>query len=141
MPKKLQTAKTLLNVYGGFLLAIAIIAFGALTLLGAFGGLYDDPSSRISGLEGALVGGSIGLVIFIGVGAMGVFYLVVARALKNKKNWAKIAAIVLAILMLGSFPIGTIFGVFVLVGIFDNETDAWFGEKVVTQSTGHDHKA
>lgn len=140
MPKKLQTAKTLLKVYGWILIAIGVV-FGLAFSFAGFSSIFDHTSSRDAVTASFVFGGIMGFFFLIICVGWGIFHLAVARAVTNKRHWSKVAAIILAILMLGTFPLGTIFGVFILVGLFDSEADVWFGDKVVTQSTGHDHKA
>ncbi|MEK6550692.1 MAG: hypothetical protein AAB329_07630 [Pseudomonadota bacterium] len=43
-----------------------------------------------------------------------VFYFLLGRAIKQHKEWGRVAGIVLGILMLAGFPIGTILGAYIL---------------------------
>jgi hypothetical protein len=70
-----------------------------------------------------LAGAAIGLcfvVVFIAL------YAAVGYGLLKMQGWARIAAIVLAILSLCSFPIGTILGGVVLYFMFQQETTQAF---------------
>jgi len=49
-----------------------------------------------------------------------------AHCIKEKKNWAKIVGIIMTILVVGNFPIGTVLGVLILIGIFDQTANSWF---------------
>jgi type II secretory pathway component PulF len=53
------------------------------------------------------------------------FYFLTYRAVQQGKSWGRIAAIVLFILALLNFPLGTILGVFGLIGAFDAEVTAY----------------
>ncbi|RKZ27794.1 hypothetical protein DRQ29_02975 [bacterium] len=50
------------------------------------------------------------------------------REILHKKNWAKTVGIILAILMLFSFPIGTTLGIIILIDLFSDEGKQWFAE-------------
>ena len=65
-----------------------------------------------------LITGSVASCLLIG---FAVLSGVVGYGLLNLKSWARIAAIVLAILSLCSFPIGTILGGVVLYFMFQEE--------------------
>ena len=47
------------------------------------------------------------------------------RALLEGKNWGRVSAIVIAVLSLLLFPVGTVLGIFMLVGAFDREVTAY----------------
>lgn len=128
MPKKLQTAKTLLNIYGGILLVFGIVFGFGFLIAGIF---FRGAGSSDATLFSALFGSAVGIFFLIFMGGIGAFHLFTAKALENRKPWAKVAATILGILMLGSFPLGTIFGVFILVGIFDTSSESWFESTAV----------
>lgn len=68
--------------------------------------------------------------IFIGVGVimfiLTIIYIVVGWGLWTLKSWARLAAIILAIISLISFPIGTILGIIILWYLFKPEIKAAF---------------
>ena|SRR3989338_2131023 len=86
----------------GFLLGGGLLGFGLGAVLGGFFG----------GLLAVL-----GVVLII----YGVLDLFVGWGLWKHKNWARITAIVLGVLGLISFPIGTIFGILVIYFFGFNE--------------------
>jgi len=55
-----------------------------------------------------------------------VAYIVSGYGLLNYKSWARILAIILAILNLILFPIGTLIGIYTLWVMFNDETKALF---------------
>ena len=55
-----------------------------------------------------------------------VAYIAAGYGLLNYKSWARILAIILAILNLILFPIGTALGIYTLVIMFNEETKALF---------------
>jgi hypothetical protein len=104
-----DTAITLVRVFS-VLLWIA----GILSIIGALGALFGG-SGILAGLipttlEQSLLGGAaIALGIFLLV--LGIFYIATAIGLWRMRSWARIAVIVLSIISLLNFPIGTIIGV------------------------------
>ena len=95
-------------VYG-----ILLIIFGLLFFLG--GTLFTsiiDLSMFMPPIMGAMVGG---IFIFAAlIVALGAFYLFMGKSISEFKLWAKIVQIILAVLWLFSFPMGTVIGAFIL---------------------------
>jgi hypothetical protein len=56
----------------------------------------------------------------------GILYAVIGYGLLNMQSWSRIAAIILAILALCNFPLGTIIGAIVLYFMFQEETQQAF---------------
>lgn len=54
-----------------------------------------------------------------------VLYFLTFRAVQQGKSWGRIVAIVIFILGLFSFPLGTAIGIFGLIGAFDAEVTAY----------------
>ena len=67
---------------------------------------------------------SIGALCFFIPGIIA--YAVAGYGLLNYKGWARILAIILAILNLCLFPIGTAIGIYTLIIMFNKETVALF---------------
>ncbi|GGR12600.1 hypothetical protein GCM10008957_26950 [Deinococcus ruber] len=70
------------------------------------------------------VSASIWVVEIVQVG-VAVLYFFTLRAVQQGKNWGRIVAIVMFILGLLNFPVGTLLGVFGLIGAFDQEVAAY----------------
>jgi hypothetical protein len=70
--------------------------------------------------------------VLVSVGALCFFipgiiaYILTGYGLLNYKSWARILAIILAILNLILFPIGTAIGIYTLWAMFNDETKALF---------------
>jgi uncharacterized membrane protein (DUF2068 family) len=80
-----------------------------------------------SGLAAALLGlGGIALTISLVVFSIPSF--ICGWGLMKFRNWARVLAIVLGAIALIKFPIGTLFGVYVLVVMFRKDTEALFGQ-------------
>jgi hypothetical protein len=104
------------------------IALGALGLIGACcgggaivgGGLIsgDETAILATGITGGVLGGLLLL--------SGVLDLVAGIWLLKYKQWARILTLILAVLNLFAFPIGTILGVYSLWVLLNSETEALF---------------
>ena len=111
------------TIYGILLLIIAALLFlggTAVTSLSMMKNLV--PTHMFSGFIGLTL-----IIAALALAAFGIFYLYLARAIKELKKWAKIVQVILAILMLFSIPIGTVLGAFILwVLLLNNETKDLF---------------
>jgi len=68
----------------------------------------------------------IGIICWAVFGLLAILYFVVAWGLWNGKGWARMVAIVLAILGLLNFPIGTIISIILLIYLFKDDVKAYF---------------
>ena len=73
---------------------------------------------------------SIGALCFFLPGVIA--YALAGYGLLKYKSWARILAIILAILNLILFPIGTALGIYTLVIMFNDEAEALFNGEVTT---------
>ncbi len=132
MPSKLKTAATLLNIYGWLMILV-----GAVFAIFFFGigltGLFSEDSATAFG--SIFVGSFVGLIVLVFLVGIGIFHVVTAKAIRDRKSWSRVSAIVLGILMLGSFPLGTIFGIFILIGVFEKESEHWLEDTATSTST------
>ncbi|MCO6453207.1 MAG: hypothetical protein J5I90_20670 [Caldilineales bacterium] len=112
-----MTAQTQTNRTDGIsIIAIYFFLSGFLSLMSLCGLMFlgygiffnvDDTGSQAL----ALVGLSCGLVIVL---AAGLASLIVGYGVWNMRSWARWAAIVLAVLALPGFPIGTVIGILII---------------------------
>ena len=100
------------------------IANGALSVLMALIGLtvINWPGVIPSARDSILV--SIGALCFFLPGVIA--YVLTGYGLLKYKSWARILAIILAILNLILFPLGTALGIYTLVIMFNEEVKALF---------------
>jgi hypothetical protein len=75
------------------------------------------------GVLAPLFGLAIGILFTT---AFGVLFVIAGIGMLNMRNWARIMTIVLAILMLPGFPVGTLLGVVALWYLFQDEVKALF---------------
>jgi uncharacterized membrane protein YozB (DUF420 family) len=83
-------------------------------------GIIPNPRDSILASTGALCFFLPGIIA----------YIVAGYGLLKYKGWARILAIILAILNLILFPIGTALGIYTLVIMFNEETKALFSGEV-----------
>ncbi|MFI5230344.1 MAG: hypothetical protein ACHQWU_14820, partial [Gemmatimonadales bacterium] len=103
-------------IYGLFGLLGAIGVFAAAT----FGGLF---SGNLGGMFGGILGGTIAAVV---IGVMSLPGVIAGWGLLARRPWARIVIIILSILELIRFPLGTIVGVYGLWVLLSSEGAAQF---------------
>lgn len=123
MPKKLRLAQIVL-------IAQALLAFGVLGILlvyfvGADSFQYFVPKTQELFVSNPALGILTTFLFVFLIGAP-IFQIVCAALLPRRIVWAYRLSAVLAALMLFSFPVGTICGVLILVGLFSRESREWF---------------
>ena len=122
MPSKVNTARIILKVLGWIKIVVAIIFL----LIFVFGGALIGTSGSQGAVAGGAIFGVVGLVVAIFMAALGVVHIITAKGVADKKNWAKIVGIIIGILDIPNIPIGTILGIFILIGLIGDEADSWF---------------
>lgn len=70
--------------------------------------------------------GGIGFVWGFFLVCWGIFMIIIGPQLGRGRGWARIAAIVVGILSLPSFPVGTVLGILCLVYLLGDECKAYF---------------
>lgn len=112
-------------------ISVIDIIIGALTALGGvilfigfLGGGFSaaDNAIRISGILGSLV-----------VMAFGVLGIVVGIKLSEYRSWARIVQIIFSVFQLFNLPLGTVFGIYCLWAMFNDEGRALFEEDRSTE--------
>jgi hypothetical protein len=104
-------------VFGLFSAFIAVVVLGGTVVGAAFAGSFAN--SAIVGLAGGFA------AIFLGV--MAALQLLAGWGLLQRKPWARILTIVLGVISLIRFPLGTALGVYTLWVLLSKEGAAQFG--------------
>jgi len=125
MPGNIQTARLVFRVLGWLSIATAVV----LSTIFVFGSMILGLSGKEQAVVGSAILGELGKAIFALSLLLAVLYLLTARGIARRKVWGKLAGIVLAILMLPAFPIGTVLGIFVLTGLLGQEAKSWFAAR------------
>ena len=129
-PQKLSwvTIPLIVNIVLGALSLISLPLIGSfvrsMSSLAA-----SDASTTAQDLQGLQVlqvftGGTLWIIFVIGLAWL-VFEFFTLRAVQAGKSWGRVAAIVIFILSLLNFPLGTILGIFGLIGAFDPEVQRY----------------
>lgn len=122
MPDKIKTARVCILVGSWINVVLAAMMLVLFLMSGALIGVSGDSGSAVGGL----IFGIFGVVIALLLGVSALVGFMTAKGIREKKNWAKIVGIIIAILNVTNVPIGTILGVLILIGLFDSESSAWF---------------
>ena len=110
-------------VYAGLLILAAIIMFLGGTFFTSLGMFhYMFPQKVFTGLIGGVI-----IIASIFLVALAVLYFYLAKAILEYKMWAKVVQLILSILGIFSFPIGTAIGIYVIwVLLINKETKDLF---------------
>ncbi|MCK4665460.1 hypothetical protein KAU33_01840 [Candidatus Dependentiae bacterium] len=122
MPAPVNTSKIVIQIYGWFLMVIGVLILLVFCGVG-LGALFSGESE---GVAAGLIFMVIGFFIGLFVGAIGFISLKAAKAIEERKNWGRIFGIILAILSVANFPIGTLAAVFIFIGLFSKDAEGWF---------------
>lgn len=128
MPDKIKTAHICLLINGWLDVAVVLL-FSVIFI--SLVGLMASSSNSLSPEDSNPMIIGFGIATLLLLAAATISFLV-AWGVKRKKNWAKIVGIIFAILNLSSFPVGTILGILILLGLFSQEANVWFSTKRTT---------
>jgi len=123
MPDNIKTARICFIVAAGLEIATAAL-FLFIFISGAV--LVGWGTER-SGLLGSALLGATGILLALGFAVFGVIDLAIASAIAKGKPWARMAGIVMAVILLVLVPVGTVLGIFALKGLVGPDARAWFG--------------
>lgn len=108
----------ILDYIGGVISIILGLIFGVIFFVGAGAvGLSGEEGSAV----GAIVFGSFAIVIAGICIVMGALTIFAGMALGSFKSWSKWYHVIVAVMNIANFPIGTAYGAYVLWALFANE--------------------
>lgn len=106
--------------------SVPAILFGLLVFVGSLiGAGFAEAFADVPGI-GALIG-TAGLFMGLFIAALGVPGTVAGIGLLQRRSWAKVWTIIVAVLNLLNIPFGTIFGIYALWVVTRPETDDVLG--------------
>lgn len=115
-----------INIVGILYIILSIFSFlGAFMIffgLRLIGNLADDPNANMI----LTIIANVLSVIFVLVAVPGI---IGGIGLIKRKNWARILVLILSVINLFNFPVGTVIGVYALWSLLQPEVIAAFGEK------------
>ena len=118
----------ILNIVAGAL--GVLIALGILLVFGGVAGLITmdhDPDASL----GAVIVGIVGGVVFFVIALISVPSIIVGVGLLKFREWARILGIVVSVLHLFNFPLGTALGGYGIWALTQDETRALLKAKAV----------
>jgi hypothetical protein len=124
MPDKVKTARLCLLVAGWLKIATA----GLFAFIVVAGAAIVGGRGELSGLLGSALLGGLGILLFAVSAAAGAIDIIAAVGIKKRAAWGRILGVILGVLMIPLFPVGTILGLFVLFGLLGEDARAWFSE-------------
>jgi uncharacterized membrane protein (DUF2068 family) len=123
MPDSIKTTRISFVVAAGLEFATAALL---LFLFFAGAALIGFGTER-AGLLGSALIGAAGIILAVVFAAFGIIDLVIAAGIAKGRTWGRYAGIVVAIIYLLAFPIGTVLGVIALMGLLGRDAGDWFG--------------
>ena len=123
MEQHIKVLSVLFIILGilGIVAAVAFLFLGA----GTAATILTQDDSNEARIGAAWAGGCITFIAAL-FGIMAIPSIIAGWGLSQRKPWARILAIILAILSLPQFPVGTAIGVYALVILFNDETKRIF---------------
>ena len=122
MPDKVKTARLCLLIAGWLKIATA----GLFLFIFAAGSVFIGGSSERSGLLGSALLGALGIILAAVSAAFGAIDIIAAVGVRRRASWARVLGVVLGVLMLPLFPVGTILGLFIIAGLLGAGGREWF---------------
>jgi len=110
-------------VLGVLSAGLAVFSSIAMTALAGYVATSDDPAAP----AGAAILGFAGIAVTVALLAYAIPAILCGIGLLRFKRWARILGIVLAVVSLIRIPLGTLFGVYALIILFNRKTEALFG--------------
>jgi hypothetical protein len=119
MATHLKVTAVLFLIIGALLVCVALLAS---VLFGVLGGVVGASADEDAGVAVAFLGltGAIATTVLL---ALAVPYFVCGWGLLKRRSWARVMGIILAAIALPKFPIGTVFGVYALIILFQKDTE------------------
>lgn len=105
----------------GLVIAVGFLVLGA----GAVSAILAEDNSPDAQVGAAWTGGCLTFIAVL-VGLLSIPNIIAGWGLSQRKSWARVLTIVLSILALPQFPVGTALGVYALVIMFNDETKRLF---------------
>ncbi len=113
MEKHIKLLGTLYIIFGSFFLVGAIIFYLLITTAGVISG--EDTAIFVTGLVGIVISSFLVLVSIPGIiGGIG---------LLKYKPWAKVLLLIIGIINLINFPLGTLLGIYTIWVLMNSQTE------------------
>jgi len=131
MPDSIKTTRISFIVAAGLAFATAAL----LLFIFFSGAVLIGWGTERSGLLGSALLGATGIFLAAVFVAFGVADLIIASGIAKGRPWSRIAGIVMAVLLLAVFPVGTVLGAIALMGLLGRDAGDWFGSPKIAHYT------
>ena len=110
------------------IVAILHIVLGALGLAGAIAVFVFGAGAGLlsQDRDAAIASGTCGTVVAVIIGVLSLPSLIAGLGLQKRKSWARILTIILSVINLFNFPIGTAVGGYSLWALLNDQAPAYF---------------
>lgn len=122
MTTHVKVIAVLFIVFGAFGALAAFFSSFIFSMLAAIVGSTHDPDAPL----GIAVLGITGVTLTIVLLVLSVPYIICGWGMLKLRPWSRILGIILAAISLVRIPLGTIFGIYALVILFNKEAEALF---------------
>ncbi len=122
MPDSIKVARIALVVAAGLEIATAALFL----FIFVSGAVLVGWGTERSGLLGSALLGAAGILLALFFAALGAADLFIAAGIAKGRPWARIAGAAMGVLLLFGFPVGTVLGVLVLMGLLGRDSRDWF---------------
>ncbi|HUP49677.1 MAG TPA: hypothetical protein VNA04_12900 [Thermoanaerobaculia bacterium] len=116
MEQHIKIVSILYIIMGVLGILAAILVF----VIGAGAGMLSGDR------DAALFGGTCGLVIAAFIAVLSLPSIIAGVGLKNRREWARILTLILSVISLFNFPLGTALGAYALWVLLDDQSRAYF---------------
>jgi len=122
MATHVKVIAALCIIFAAFGVLAALLSSFMFSALAALVGSTNDPDASAGIAVLSLTGVTLTIVLL----AFSIPYIVCGWGLLKLRPWSRILGIVLAAISLIRIPLGTIFGIYALIILFNKETEALF---------------
>lgn len=123
MPEKVILSRLIIKVSG----LLSLFTSAVVLALVIYSHLALGPGSELQKLSGADFLVSRGLMLAVVLLIFGLLELKTASGMVSKKRWSWVTSLLIGIILTLLIPLGTIFGIKLLVNLFSGEVKGWFG--------------
>ena len=120
------------------MITIPLLIQTVIASLGALAGLlfaFLNMGVNFRHRYGARGGAGVFIFVFLVFVVIALVNYFTYKGVEEKKDWAHVVSIILAVLMIFNFPIGTTLGVLILVGNLSDEAKTWFQKNTPSTPT------
>ncbi|MDW3228466.1 MAG: hypothetical protein PHQ48_01325 [Acidobacteriota bacterium] len=126
MPEKVSLSNKIIRVFSSLFLITSLTALSLIILTE----LRLGQDQELRSLTGADFLMSRGLLVMILSFFLSLTGLITSSGITKRKRWSWLASLIMAMLLILLFPVGTIFGLKLLLCLFNREVKNWFRSPV-----------